>query len=114
MSETEAEYYDGMIGEKTFETERERDLQWVNKSLVRQNAELRAEIRGINKAYELLEAENEALKEQVKNLTEANDFLFKLLGELIIASDKMSTQNDDLKQKNENLKQILVNNLKRK
>ncbi|MEN6623842.1 MAG: hypothetical protein ABFD50_20115 [Smithella sp.] len=143
MSETEAKYYDGFpVREKTVETERERDLTCVNKSLIRQIKEKEAEIKGINEAYELLEkqvsifknrnkdlykmskelnakidqvqGENETLKEQVKNLTEANGFLFKLLGKLTIASDKVSEQNKDLKDRNEKLRQILIDDIKRK
>jgi ABC-type transporter Mla subunit MlaD len=142
MSETEPEYYDGfLVRERPVETERERDLQCVNKSLIRQIKEKDAEIKGINEAYELLEkqvlmfkncngslntflkelnakidqvqGENETLKEQVKNLTEANGFLFKLLGELTIASDKVSEQNNDLKDRNAKLREILVDTLKR-
>ena len=112
--ETEPKYYDGfLIREKPVETERERDLQCVNKSLIRQISERDAEIRGINAAYEVLEKENDALREQVTNLTKANEFLFKLLSELTIVSDKVSELNKDLKQRNEKLREILVDTLKR-
>jgi len=60
-----------------------------------------------------LKVENEALKEQVKNLTKANGFLFKLLGELTIVSDKVSELNKDLKERNAKLREILVDTLKR-
>jgi len=112
--ETEPKYYDGfLIREKPVETERERDLQCVNKSLIRQISERDAEIRGINAAYEVLEKENDALREQVTNLTKANEFLFKLLSELTIVSDKVSELNKDLKERNAKLREILVDTLKR-
>lgn len=113
--ETEPKYYDGFpVRERHVETERERDLQCVNKSLIRQISERDAEIRGINAAYEVLEKENDALREQVTNLTKANEFLFKLLSELTIVSDKVSELNRDLKKRNEKLRGILVDDLKRK
>jgi len=148
MSETEAEYYDGFLVNKKPDNvyeehmKTERELRRINQCHVRKIDELRAEIRGINGAYELLErqvsmfkncngslntmlkelnakidqvqAENEALKEQVKNLTEANGTLFRLLGELTIASDKVSEQNKDLKDRNAKLREILIDDLKRK
>jgi chromosome segregation ATPase len=107
MSETEPKYYDGFpIREKSTETERERDLQCVNKSLIRQISEKDAEIKGINAAYEVLEKE-------IDNLTRSNEFLFKLLSELTIVSDKVSELNKDLKERNAKLREILVDTLKR-
>lgn len=106
--ETEPKYYfDGLpIREKPVETERERDLACVNKSLIRQINERDAEIRGINGAYEVLEKE-------IDNLTRSNEFLFKLLSELTIVSDKVSELNKDLKERNAKLREILFDTLKR-
>ena len=132
--ETEPKYYDGyLVRDRSTETQRERDLACVNKSLIRQINERDAEIRGINAAYDLLEtqvenlktsndnlhyqcrqlnnvidqlqAANETLKNQVTGgMSEGS--LFKLLEILNDAAHKMHTENDDLKQKNAKLREL--------
>lgn len=114
MSEEEPKYYD------EFEiTDRNRD--WLNQSIKRQNNELRAEVKSVNANYERLSNENEELREQLKNVNIAKDMLFKLLSDLTMESDQLHDENkrlaeqvDDLKNRNAKLRQILVDQVKGK
>jgi len=97
MSETEAEYYDGFLVNKKPDNvyegymKTERELRRINQCHVRKIDELRAEIRGINGAYELLER-------QVSMFKNCNGSLNSMLKELNAKIDQVQAENESLKQ----------------
>ncbi|MEN6510642.1 MAG: hypothetical protein ABFD00_02285 [Chloroherpetonaceae bacterium] len=115
MSEEEPKYYD------EFEITTDMNYDWLRQLLIRQNNELRAEVKSVNANYERLSNENESLRDQLKNVNIAKDMLFKLLSDLTLEFDQLHDENkrlaeqvDDLKNRNAKLRQILVDQIKNK
>lgn len=98
--------------------------EYATQRLQMENNSLRAEIKGINAAYEHMSNTNDVeikeLKELIENIRLANGTLFRLLGELtetendlLEENKKLTEWNNDLKNRNAKLREILVDTLKR-